>query len=140
MGGAYLTLLNTIANVGVILPKTPIFALIDALTSSRCLGPKGGGGAPRALALPAGLRCAKKARDLGTGAAAEACAALGGACVIERDGFYVVSYAMVAAGVGVGLMIARLFPRLTRLPIGRWRAGAAGGAGGAAGAGGAKAG
>lgn len=36
MGGAYLTLLNTIANMGVVLPKTPVFALIDALTVVRC--------------------------------------------------------------------------------------------------------
>jgi hypothetical protein len=36
MGGAYLTLLNTIANMGVVLPKTPIFALIDALTVVKC--------------------------------------------------------------------------------------------------------
>jgi PAT family acetyl-CoA transporter-like MFS transporter 1 len=115
MGGAYLTLLNTIANMGVILPKTPVFALIDALTSSTCRGPKG---AP--VRLPPGLHCAKKARDLGLGPAAEACAAAGGACVLERDGFYVVSYAL-------GVMIMRLVPRLTRLPLERWRAGAGGG-------------
>jgi PAT family acetyl-CoA transporter-like MFS transporter 1 len=122
MGGAYLTLLNTIANMGVILPKTPVFALIDALTSSTCRGPKG---AP--VRLPPGLHCAKKARDLGLGPAAEACAAAGGACVLERDGFYVVSYAMAALGLALGVMIMRLFPRLTRLPLERWRAGAGGG-------------
>ncbi len=35
MGGAYLTLLNTIANMGYMLPKTPVFALIDRLTVAR---------------------------------------------------------------------------------------------------------
>jgi PAT family acetyl-CoA transporter-like MFS transporter 1 len=125
MGGAYLTLLNTIANMGVILPKTPVFALIDGLTSATCRGKRG-----EAIALPAALRCAKKARDLAVGPAAAACAAAGGACVMDRDGFYVVSYSMVVAGVGFGFMIMRLFPRLTRLPLERWRAAAAGPAGG----------
>lgn len=36
MGGAYLTLLNTIANVGIILPKSPIFAAMDATTVATC--------------------------------------------------------------------------------------------------------
>ncbi len=36
MGGAYLTMLNTIANMGTILPKTPLFALIDFLTVPVC--------------------------------------------------------------------------------------------------------
>lgn len=35
MGGAYLTLLNTITNMGYMLPRSPVFALMDVLTSSR---------------------------------------------------------------------------------------------------------
>ena len=37
-GGAYLTLLNTIANMGVILPKLAIFAAIDWLSARTCVG------------------------------------------------------------------------------------------------------
>jgi hypothetical protein len=123
MGGAYLTLLNTIANMGVILPKTPVFALIDALTTSYCLGPDGA-----RLGLPPGApACPKKPRELASGPGAEACAAVGGKCVLTRDGFYVVSYAMAAVGVALGFLIMRLFPRLTKLPIERWRAGGGGG-------------
>jgi MFS transporter, PAT family, solute carrier family 33 (acetyl-CoA transportor), member 1 len=118
MGGAYLTLLNTIANMGVILPKTPVFALMDALTVATCRDPASG--AP--LPLPPPLRCPKKPRDLGVGPAADACAATGGRCVLDGDGFYSVSYAMICAGVGVGFFIMRLFPRLARLPLERWRA------------------
>jgi hypothetical protein len=56
MGGAYLTLLNTIANMGVVLPKTPVFALIDALTVVKCheAAPStkaGGGGGPFGVGL-----------------------------------------------------------------------------------------
>jgi hypothetical protein len=56
MGGAYLTLLNTIANMGVILPKTPLFALMDALTLSSCRTPGG--------SLVPQLACPKKLREL----------------------------------------------------------------------------
>lgn len=56
MGGAYLTLLNTIANMGVILPKTPLFAAMDWLTFSQCHD-KGG-------LLVKHLACPKKIRLL----------------------------------------------------------------------------
>jgi PAT family acetyl-CoA transporter-like MFS transporter 1 len=36
MGGAYLTLLNTLANIGVVIPKLGMFAAIDGLTWKRC--------------------------------------------------------------------------------------------------------
>jgi MFS transporter, PAT family, solute carrier family 33 (acetyl-CoA transportor), member 1 len=56
MGGAYLTLLNTIANMGVILPKGPLFAAMDGLTHSACISAAG-------AELPA-LACPKKLRLL----------------------------------------------------------------------------
>ena len=37
-GGAYLTLLNTIANMGVTLPKLAIFAVMDLLSDRTCVG------------------------------------------------------------------------------------------------------
>lgn len=37
MGGAYLTLLNTLANIGVVIPKLGMFAAIDGLTWKRCM-------------------------------------------------------------------------------------------------------
>jgi len=56
MGGAYLTLLNTIANMGVILPKSPLYAAMDVLTVSTC---RDAGGA-----VIQGLTCPKKLREL----------------------------------------------------------------------------
>jgi len=44
MGGAYLTLLNTIANMGTILPKLAVFWLIDALSHNGCRCDWGDGG------------------------------------------------------------------------------------------------
>ena len=57
MGGAYLTLLNTIANMGVILPKTPLFAAMDLLTISSCRDSSG--------KIVPKLSCPKKLRELG---------------------------------------------------------------------------
>ncbi|KAK9809613.1 hypothetical protein WJX73_007530 [Symbiochloris irregularis] len=57
MGGAYLTLLNTIANMGVILPKLGIFALIDALTSRQCKVPSHSAKHPMELTFDASILC-----------------------------------------------------------------------------------
>lgn len=37
MGGAYLTMLNTIANLGITLPKIAVFSLMDLLSFSACM-------------------------------------------------------------------------------------------------------
>lgn len=36
MGGAYLTMLNTIMNIGITLPQVGVFALVDALSANVC--------------------------------------------------------------------------------------------------------
>jgi len=89
MGGAYLTLLNTIANMGVVLPKTPAFALIDALTVVRCHqrgggaeglgggGDKGGGGGEKGGGFGGVSGVSGVGFDGGGGGWARAWAALG---------------------------------------------------------------
>lgn len=72
MGGAYLTLLNTIANMGVILPKTPLFAAMDLLTVSSCRDSEGG--------RLAGFACPKKLREL---AGSNACTDAGAAAASQ---------------------------------------------------------
>ncbi len=41
---------------------------------------------------------------------------------METDGFYVISYTMVLLGALLGFWYMRLFPRLARMPLPRWRA------------------
>lgn len=48
-GGAYLTLLNTIANMGIIFPKAPLYYLVDMLTYTSCLPPQDGSATDTAL-------------------------------------------------------------------------------------------
>jgi hypothetical protein len=107
MGGAYLTLLNTLANVGVVVPKLGVFALMDALTARRCVG---GGAAAACGPASAG------------GTADGACLEAGGSCVVARDGFYVLSGVAVAGGAVLLAWIRRVLPRLEAMPQSAWRA------------------
>lgn len=46
----------------------------------------------------------------------------GGACALASDGFYIVSYTLAALAVLLGVWYLRLFPRLTKMPLRKWRA------------------
>ena len=51
-----------------------------------------------------------------------ACVAAGGHCELARDGYYLLSYVMIAFGVLLGLWYRVLLPKLEALPLGSWRA------------------
>lgn len=127
MGGAYLTLLNTIANMGSTLPKTPLYFLMDRLTCVACLPPASAGGAIAAGATAAAAHLSSLSCPLKPAAAAgpNACTAAGGLCALQRDGFYVLAYGMAVAGVGLGVWYVWLLPSLIALPLSRWRVAAA---------------
>jgi hypothetical protein len=105
--------------MGVILPKTPAFALIDLLTAVRCVPPPGSSGGAALFAELGPLTCPKKPKDM---AGANECTAGGGVCQTAVDGFFVVSCCLACGGVFLGLMYRRLFPALIALPLERWRA------------------
>lgn len=129
MGGAYLTLLNTVANMGYTLPKTPLFYAMDALTSTACMPAAAGSVpvSPAAAEALARIACPKKVGGGGGGGGGSACNAAGGACVMVTDGFYAVSLASLVVGVFCVLAYARLLPWLVSLPLSSWRAHASGG-------------
>ena len=56
------------------------------------------------------------------GLAKSVCVAAGGHCVVARDGYYLLSYMMIAFGVLLGLWYRILLPKLEALPLGAWRA------------------
>ncbi|GAX76176.1 hypothetical protein CEUSTIGMA_g3620.t1 [Chlamydomonas eustigma] len=115
MGGAYLTLLNTIANMGYMLPRAPLFLLMDRLTTSGCAD--GIGSETLNHLAPF---CPKKVKDLG---AHNACTEAGGSCYVISDGFYIISWVCLAVGALLGMMYWRLLPILVSLPLSNWRAG-----------------
>ena len=112
MGGAYLTLLNTLANVGVVVPKLGVFAAMDLLTVRRCAGLKDSW--IDAVCGPASAG----------GTADGECTAAGGSCVVVRDGFYVLSGAAVFFGAALMLWMQRALARLEAMPPSAWRASA----------------
>ncbi|KAG5847765.1 hypothetical protein ANANG_G00129680 [Anguilla anguilla] len=79
IGGTYMTLLNTVTNLGGNWPSTLALWLVDPLTTKECQGP----GSP----------------SCGSPAEAELCAQEGGVCVTALDGYYVESVVCVVLGL-----------------------------------------
>lgn len=123
MGGAYLTLLNTIANIGVIVPKIGIFAAIDFFSVHSCiLKPNGENhNATRDLNINDLATISCKSRSTGE-VLDDACAAAGGECVLIRDGFYIVASLTILFGMILSLWLKRTVSRLESLPTSAWRA------------------
>ncbi|XP_067405204.1 acetyl-coenzyme A transporter 1 [Emydura macquarii macquarii] len=78
IGGTYMTLLNTVSNLGGNWPATVALWLVDPLTVKECVGTQD--------------------QSCGTTAAAELCTKLGGSCVTTLDGYYVESIICIALG------------------------------------------
>jgi hypothetical protein len=88
VGGTYMTLLNTMSNLGGKWPQYLSFRAIEWLTLRECLPAAGAAAHDEAGVLKAphelvALPCASAAEKA-------ACGAAGGVCVVQRDGFAVV--------------------------------------------------
>lgn len=92
IGGTYMTLLNTVTNLGGNWPSTLALWLVDPLTSKECQG----------------------ATNQTCGSAEEAalCAREGGACVTALDGYYVESVVCVVIGLCWWLLLSKRLRRL----------------------------
>ncbi|DBB18433.1 TPA: hypothetical protein ACH3X3_000077 [Trebouxia sp. C0006] len=113
MGGAYLTLLNTIANMGVTLPKLAVFAFMDFFTVHTCMT------ATESEQMLSHIACTGSRNE---GSNAHACGESGGQCVTLRDGFYPLSFGMIVIGALLGWHFSRTLPQLEAMPIHKWRA------------------
>lgn len=116
MGGSYLTLLNTLANVGVVVPKLAVFAAIDWLTVKQCVSTKNGS----VLTNIAHSVCGSSSSS--GSAESNACVAAGGTCVMLRDGFYVLSVCSIVVGFLMTAWLNKALPKLDTLPPSAWRA------------------
>ena len=77
VGGTYMTLLNTVTNLGGNWPSTLALWLVDPLTSKEC---RPGTNMTEGVDITANL-CASTAES-------EACAGAGGSCYTLLDGYY----------------------------------------------------
>uniref|UniRef100_A0A8C2U6V9 Acetyl-coenzyme A transporter 1 n=1 Tax=Coturnix japonica TaxID=93934 RepID=A0A8C2U6V9_COTJA len=92
IGGTYMTLLNTVSNLGGNWPSTVALWLVDPLTVKECIG----------------------AQDQACGNALEAelCTKAGGSCVTTLDGYYVESVVCVVLGFGWWFLLGPKFKKL----------------------------
>ncbi|TNY19044.1 acetyl-coenzyme A transporter 1-domain-containing protein, partial [Rhodotorula diobovata] len=98
IGGTYMTLLNTVSNLGGTWPKFFVLKGIDRLSLAVChvhSSPSSSDSGPSPLDLV--VRSAECVSDHGKAA----CAALGGECLTERDGYYAVSAVCIALGAAL---------------------------------------
>lgn len=101
IGGTYMTLLNTVTNLGGNWPSTVALWLVDPLTSKECQG------AP-------GQSCASL-EDAGL------CTKEGGVCVTTLDGYYVESLVCVVIGLIWWLWLGKKMKRLQEQSPAAWR-------------------
>ncbi|XP_030743500.1 acetyl-coenzyme A transporter 1 isoform X2 [Echinops telfairi] len=92
IGGTYMTLLNTVSNLGGNWPSTVALWLVDPLTVKECVGASN--------------------QNCRTPDAVELCKKLGGSCVTVLDGYYVESIICVLIGLGWWFFLGPKFKRL----------------------------
>lgn len=101
IGGTYMTLLNTVTNLGGNWPSTVALWMVDPLTSKEC---QGAVGQSCGSALEAGL-CVKE----------------GGVCVTTLDGYYVESVVCVVIGLLWWVWLGKKMRRLQEQSPSAWR-------------------
>nr|CAB3266228.1 acetyl-coenzyme A transporter 1 [Phallusia mammillata] len=102
IGGTYMTLLNTVANLGGNWPSTLALWFVDDLTTNYCVGGKS-----------EIQYCNKDTK--------EACIAAGGKCDMSVDGYYIEVVVCVILGIGWLFWKRRTTRRLQELDPERWK-------------------
>ncbi|KAK7029010.1 hypothetical protein VNI00_014720 [Paramarasmius palmivorus] len=110
IGGTYMTLLNTFSNLGGTWPKWFVLKGVDMFSVATCKTEKAG----RAFGLDARECVSDHGKAL--------CQELGGECITETDGYYIVSAFCLT--FGVIFLITFIIPtarKLQELPMSVWR-------------------
>ncbi|KAK9959147.1 hypothetical protein ABG768_011226 [Culter alburnus] len=100
IGGTYMTLLNTVTNLGGNWPSTLALWLVDPLTSKECQGASG--------------------QTCGSVEEAGLCVREGGACVTALDGYYVESVVCVLIGLCWWIFFGKKMKRLQEESPSAW--------------------
>ncbi|KAM4567136.1 acetyl-coenzyme A transporter 1 isoform 1-T4 [Odontesthes bonariensis] len=101
IGGTYMTLLNTVTNLGGNWPSTVALWMVDPLTSKECQGAPG--------------------QSCGSSVEAGLCAMEGGVCVTTLDGYFVESLVCVVIGLVWWLWLGKKMRRLQDQSPSAWR-------------------
>ncbi|EMD41540.1 hypothetical protein CERSUDRAFT_79154 [Gelatoporia subvermispora B] len=107
VGGTYMTLLNTFANMGGTWPKYFVLKGVDLFSVATC---------------QIGDDLSVKATECVSEHGKAACTNLGGTCVTEQDGYYVVSAICLVLGfLSVVFYMIPTARKLQAMPISKWR-------------------
>lgn len=101
IGGTYMTLLNTVTNLGGNWPSTVALWMVDPLTSKECQGAVG--------------------QSCGSSEEAGLCVKEGGSCVTTLDGYYVESVVCVVIGLAWWVWLGKKMRRLQEQSPAAWR-------------------
>ncbi|WWD16354.1 hypothetical protein CI109_100780 [Kwoniella shandongensis] len=122
IGGTYMTLLNTVSNLGGTWPKPLILRSVDLLTVATCSIPTSLSGQLSEKLLLGGHKSGPGYGECITEHGKSLCATAGGQCIVQRDGYYIMS--ILCVSLGAGLLIMFILPtirRLSSLPMSAWR-------------------
>ncbi|KAI9821486.1 MAG: hypothetical protein M1832_003333 [Thelocarpon impressellum] len=116
IGGTYMTLLATVSNLGGTFPRIFILKLVDVFTVATCIPPSTPpAGDLKGSLITAPFSCAMEAEK-------HRCIDGGGACVIQRDGYYITNIACVVVGaITFWSFIGPAALKLQALPLRAWR-------------------
>lgn len=112
IGGTYMTLLNTVSNLGGTWPKPLILRAVDMLTVATCSPPS----SSTSWGSKLSLAFSSSTSDVGecvTEHGKNLCAQAGGECIMQRDGYYIMS--AVCVTLGAGLLVVFILPMIRRL-------------------------
>lgn len=118
IGGTYMTLLNTVSNLGGTWPRPLVLKAVDYFTVSSCSV----SGVKDPLMDTATHLLHNVSRECTSDEGMAKCKSLGGHCIIERDGYYFTSTICVI--IGAAVMIGFILPKskqLQALPAAAWR-------------------
>ncbi|ANB13530.1 hypothetical protein AWJ20_1826 [Sugiyamaella lignohabitans] len=109
IGGTYMTILNTICNLGGQWPKIIVLSGIDWYTEATCSAVSAATGDVETFS------CASNAGK-------KQCTDIGGQCNISKDGYYVMNVLCILVGLTLffGYIKSRM-QQLQRLPLSSWR-------------------
>ncbi|KAI0253363.1 acetyl-coenzyme A transporter 1-domain-containing protein [Lactifluus subvellereus] len=110
IGGTYITLLNTVTNLGYTWPRFFVLRAIDFFSIATCEVDD----TSTSLAAK-GVECIS---EQGTAL----CSAAGGKCVMERDGYFITTG--ICLSLGLVVLVAYIVPtarKLQALPLTKWR-------------------
>lgn len=110
IGGTYITLLNTVSNLGSTWPRFFVLRAIDYFSIAACQV----GGNSTSLTAHGAECVSEQGKDL--------CVSAGGKCIIERDGYYITTG--ICLSLGVIFISAFILPtarKLQALPLEKWR-------------------